>query len=131
MIRAIIGVLSGLFAWVLIATVGNLALRVALPGYAEVEKAMTFSLTMLMARLLLGAVSSLGAGLTVAWITKRSGFSVKVVAGILFLVFLPLHYTLWDKFPIWYHIVFLASLVVMTLLGAMFVSSRAHFVTEG
>ena len=69
MARAIGGLVGGLVAWFLIATAGNLALRLAWAGYAEVEKAMTFTLAMMVARLVLGALSSLGAGLTVAWIT--------------------------------------------------------------
>ena len=50
MARGIFGIIAGLFAWALIATVGNLALRAAWPGYAEVETAMSFTLAMLVAR---------------------------------------------------------------------------------
>ena len=119
MARAIGGLVGGLVAWFLIATVGNLALRIAWTGYAEVEKAMTFTLAMMVARLVLGALSSLGAGLTVAWITKRNGRMAQVLAGILFVLFVPVHYSLWDRFPLWYHLTFLVSLVLMTLWGAM------------
>ena len=119
MARGISGIVGGLVAWFLIATIGNLALRSVWASYAEVEKAMTFTLAMLVARLFLGALSSVCAGLTVAWITKRNERMVKALAGILFVLFIPVHYALWDRFPLWYHLVFLASLVLMTLLGAL------------
>lgn len=118
MVRAIAGLFGGLVAWFLIATAGNLVLRVAWAGYAEVEKAMTFTLAMMVARLLLGALSSVGAGLTVARITNRNGRMAKALAGLLFVLFIPVHYAMWDRFPLWYHLVFLASLVLMTLWGA-------------
>jgi hypothetical protein len=118
MLRGIAGVVGGLVAWFLIATVGNLVLRATWPSYAEVEVAMTFTLGMLLARLFLGAFSSLGAGLVVAWITNRNELTSKFLAGVLFVMFIPIHYTLWKRFPPWYHLVFLASLILVTLLGA-------------
>jgi hypothetical protein len=36
----------------------------------------------------------------------------------LIVIFIPVHYALWEKFPLWYHVVFFASLAVMTMLGA-------------
>jgi hypothetical protein len=36
----------------------------------------------------------------------------------LLLMFIPQHIMLWDRFPIWYHLTFLLSLVPLTFLGA-------------
>ena len=118
MARAITGVVTGLVAWILIATIGNLAVRAAWPGYAEVEAAMKFTPEMMMCRLLVGALSSLGAGWLAARITNQNSGAIYALAGILFVSVAPVHYALWEKFPRWYHIVFLASLAVMTVLGA-------------
>ena len=42
-----------------------------------------------------------------------------IALGILLLVlFIPNHYLLWEKFPVWYHLTFLVSLFPLTLLGA-------------
>ena len=125
MLKGIAGVIGGFVGWFLIATVGNRVLRATWPGYAALEVSMTFTLAMLLARLVLGAVSSLGAGLVVALITNRNGLATKSLAGVLLVLFLPVHYSLWECFPIWYHIVFLASLVVVTLLGAALYPGRA------
>jgi len=36
---------------------------------------------------------------------------------LLLVAFIPEHVSLWDKFPVWYHLTFLASLVPLTYLG--------------
>jgi hypothetical protein len=125
MVRGAAGVIGGLVMWTLVASISNLALRLTWPDYAQVEKAMTFTLPMMAARLVVGAISSLFAGGVVAWIAKRDKRAVNVMVIALLLMFVPLHYELWDRFPLWYHVVFLASLVVMTLLGAVLYSRIA------
>ncbi len=121
MIRGIAGVVVGLVAWFVVATAGNLLLRIGWASYAAVEKAMQFTPSMMAARLILGALASLGAGIAVAVITRRNGRAAQALAGVLLVLFIPVHYALWDRFPLWYHVTFLASLVVMTLVGAMLV----------
>jgi len=115
--RGIASVLVGLVAWFCVATMVNLALRVSWPDYAAVEKLMVFTLGMQVARLLTGALASLGAGFAAVVVAKGSATPVRVLAVLLLLLFIPVHYALWDKFPIWYHVVFLASLIPVTLLG--------------
>src|SRR6266508_5703283 len=121
MARAIVGVVGGLVAWMLMATIGNLVLRAAWVSYAQSEPTMTFTLAMMLARLFLGILSSLAGGVAVAWITLRSGRAVSALVVILVVMFIPVHYGLWEKFPLWYHVVFFASLVVLTPVGAMLI----------
>jgi hypothetical protein len=123
MLRSIVGVVAAIIAWFAVATVGNWILRAVLPGYAAVEVSMHFTLAMMVGRLLLGLVSSLGAGFVGAAVA-RSRLAPKVVAVIMVILFVPVHYLLWDKFPIWYHLFFLISLAPMILLGAALAPSR-------
>src|SRR5205823_1399349 len=116
--RGAAGVVAGLVAWIAIASVCNFVLRVSWPAYAAVEKAMTFTLGMLVARLLFGALASIG--VAVAWIAKRNRIASASLVVLLLAMFIPAHYMLWGKFPAWYHLVFLASLVLCPLLGTMF-----------
>ena len=118
MVKGIAGVAGGLVVWMLVATLGNLVLRFAWPGYADVEKAMTFTVGMLIGRLVLGAVATACAGAAVAVIAKRNDRIVALFAGLLVLLFIPVHYNLWNNFPLWYHVVFFALLVSMTFAGA-------------
>jgi len=119
MIRAAIPVIVGLIVWVICATGLDILLRLALPGYAAAEPQMHFTLGMMMARLALpGAVPSIIAGFATAWIARGDRRAVLVLAIILLLMFLPAHYRLWTQFPLWYHLTFLGSLILLTLFGA-------------
>ena len=122
--RWIAAVIGGLVAWFVVAQLGDFALRAFLPGYAEVERAMTFTLGMQAGRLVLGAVASLVAGWTAALIARHGG-AAWALALALVLLFIPVHYQLWDRFPLWYHLVFFALLVVVTPAGAALVRRRS------
>jgi hypothetical protein len=114
----------GFVVWFVVATVGNFAIRLLFPGYAEVEKAMNFSLAMLLARLVLGAGASIAAGVACAAVRSSTRLPRYVFALLLFALFVPVHVSLWDKFPIWYHIIFLGSLAPLVVLGTKLLGSR-------
>jgi hypothetical protein len=118
MIRNIAAVAGGLIAWFVVATIGNLGIRLSWPDYVAVEKAMAFTLPMLLSRLAVGALASLCAGALTAWIARANGSAVKGLGILLTVLFIPIHYNLWDKFPLWYHGAFLVSLFPLTMLGA-------------
>ena len=116
MLKGILGVVAGLVAFIAVATVGGLILR-TWPAYSSVAAAMTFTLPMLIARLSIGAVATFTAGLGAAIIARRSIY-VAVATGVtLLLLFVPEHILIWAKFPIWYHLTFLISLVPLTYVG--------------
>jgi len=117
-VQTVGAVIAALFTWFFVATVLNLALRAWWLHYHEAETAFNFTFAMKLARLVLGATSSLGAGFIAAWI-GRGRMKAATLTGIVLLgLFIPNHYLLWDKFPVWYHLTFLVSLLPLTLLGA-------------
>lgn len=119
MMRGSIAVVVGLIAWVVIATGLDVLLRITLPGYKASEPQFNFTLSMMIARLALpGVVPSVAAGFVSAWIARSDRRVIVVLIVILLAIFLPAHYRLWEKFPLWYHLTFLGSLVLLTLLGA-------------
>src|SRR5580765_7639165 len=119
MARAVLGVVAGLVAFAAVAAVAGIIMRGAWPNYARVADAMTFTLPMMLARLSIGAVATVAAGFVTAIITRRSTF-VRLAPGLLLLAaFIPEHITLWEKFPVWYHLTFLLSLIPLTYLGGM------------
>jgi hypothetical protein len=125
MLRSICAVIISVVTWFLVATVGNLLLRALLPGYTAVEAAMSFTLPMKLARLALGLISSLSAGIVCAAMANPGSQAAKVVAGIMVALFIPVHYMLWAKFPVWYHLFFLLSLAPAVLLGASLLPKRS------
>ena len=135
MMRSIGGVAAGLVAWIVVVTIGNVALRGAMAGYGEAEAALrvappgdatatlvTFTLGMLVGRLLLGAASSVAAGATTAWIARGNARASWILGALLVVLFIPVHIWMWTRFPLWYHAAFLVSLLPCTLLGAALVT---------
>jgi hypothetical protein len=117
MAKDILGVVAGLAVWIAIVSVAGLIMRSAWPEYASVADAMTFTLPMMFARLAIGALATLGTGWVAAVLARRSMLA-RVTAGLLLVgVFVPQHIMLWNKFPVWYHLTFLASLVPLAYLG--------------
>jgi hypothetical protein len=116
MARNIIGVVTGLAVWLAIAIVAGLVMRETWPAYASVAEAMTFTLPMMIARLSIGAFATVAMGFVTACITHSA--IARLIPGIILLIaFIPQHAMLWDKFPLWYHLSFLLSLVPLTYLG--------------
>ena len=124
MARTTLGVVAGLAAWVTIASLAGVIMRGAWPEYASVADAMTFTLPMLLARLAIGALATLAAGLVTA-IIARPSLLARLMPGVLLLVvFIPVHFMIWDKFPVWYHLTFLVSLVPLTYVGGRIGEAR-------
>ena len=117
MVKAIIAIVAGLVAWIAVVALAGVIMRSSWPAYARVADAMTFTLPMLFARLAIGAVATLAAGWVAAAIAPRS-MVARLLPGVLLLVaFIPQHISLWNVFPLWYHLTFLLSLVPLTYLG--------------
>ena len=96
-IRIALAVLIGFVVWFVVATVANLLIRVSLAGSAEAETAARFTLPMLLARLAVGGLSSLAAGLACALFARSISVAGKVLAVALVLFFIPVHYALWAQ----------------------------------
>lgn len=125
MVRKIVAFVCGLAAWILVASLLNRLLRLGLPRYAAAEPTMAFTLSMQWARLALGALASLSAGFVVARVAPNAGRLPLMLGVLVLVVFLPVHYNLWHKFPIWYHLIFLLTIVPLVLIGARLGARRA------
>lgn len=122
--RSIFAVLGGIVTWVLVASLLNRGLRIGLAGYALAEPTMTFTLGMKIARLILGAFSSLAAGAVTRLIAPSRTRLPWVLGAIILAVFIPEHIRLWAKFPVWYHLTFLLTLVPLVVLGGKLGGNR-------
>jgi hypothetical protein len=118
MTRSILAFIVGLAVWVLVASLLNRGLRLVLGGYAAAEPRMTFTHAMMAARLALGALASLAAGAVTRAVAPSSTRALWMLGAVLLATFIPAHVQLWAKFPVWYHLVFLGTLVPLVLLGA-------------
>ena len=117
--KIVAAIIAGLVTWIIVASIINLPLRAWWPHYHEAETAFSFTLGMKLARLALGAAASLCSGFVAAWIANGYKTAAMYLGILLLALFIPNHYLIWDKFPVWYHLTFLVSLFPLTLLGAM------------
>jgi Na+-driven multidrug efflux pump len=117
MIKATLGVIVGFVLWFAAATLGNLLVRALIPNYHAAEALMAFTLPMLLARLAVGTFSSVVAGFACSSIAGPARKATYVLALVMVVFFLPVHYRLLAKFPLWYHVVFLGTLAPLIIAG--------------
>jgi len=128
MARGTLGIVAGLAVWVIVVAVAGVIMRAAWPAYASVADAMTFTLPVMVARLSLGAMATVVMGSVTTAISRRSMVATLLSGVVLFLAFIPEHISLWEKFPVWYHLTFLVSLVPLSYLGGAIVRLRRPLV---
>jgi hypothetical protein len=116
--RTIGSIVAGLAAWAVIATILNFGLRLVIPGYVQAEPILAFTMTMKIGRLTEAAIASIGAGAVVRAVAPMSRWAPWIAGAIVLCMFLPVHIQIWDKFPAWYHLTFLLTIVPLFVLGA-------------
>jgi len=116
--RAILAFVAAALAWVLVVSLIDRGLRLFLDGYAVAEPDMAFTLGMMVARLVMAAVTSLIAGAVAAAIAPGNTRVPWLLGALLLVLFLPSHLMLWSRFPVWYHLTFLLTLVPLVVLGS-------------
>jgi hypothetical protein len=117
--RSILACLAGLVTWMIVVTVINRILRLTLPGYPAAEQTLQFTLAMKWARLLMAILTSLAAGAVTRWVSPSGRWAPWIVGGVVLAMFLPVHIAIWSRFPVWYHLTFLLTIVPAVLAGAM------------
>jgi len=123
--RLIGGMIAGAVVWFVVVTILNLGLRYGWHDYAAVEKSLHFTLPMMVARLTESGISSIASGV-IASLVGRNRFQSALGAGVILLLpFAYFHSQIWSMFPVWYHLTFLTSLVVLSILGARLVAPSA------
>jgi len=128
--RIILAFLAGFVAWMVTASLLDRGLRMMLAGYAAAEPRMTFTLGMMIARLAVGAISSLLGGAVTGWVAPSGRHVGWVLGAVLLAVFIPEHVKLWNVFPIWYHLTFLTTLVPLFALSSWLARSRPTSLRE-
>ena len=115
--RTIGSIVAGLVSWAIVITLLNFGLRAAIPGYQAAEASLQFTSAMKAGRLIEAALTSLAAGFVVGLIAPSKRWAPWLVGLIVLAMFLPVHISLWNKFPVWYHLTFLVPLVPLVAFG--------------
>lgn len=122
--RTIGAIVAGLIAWAMIITLLNFGLRAAIPGYHAAETTLQFTLAMKVGRLAEAALTSIAAGAVAGWVDPSRKRAPWLVGLIVLAIFLPVHVSLWSKFPAWYHLTFLVPIVPFAVLGGMITRAK-------
>jgi hypothetical protein len=126
MLRTIAGVVLGVVAWFVAVAALSYAVGHAWPALAVASRhPLTLSVAMLAARLGVSFLSSIVGGLIAALVSGER-FRAPLGAGILLLVFFAYYHVtmIWHDFPVWYHLTFFVSLVLLSLLGGRLARAR-------
>ncbi len=82
------------------------------------------------ARLLMAIVTSLVAGAVTRWISPSSRWAPLIVGSVVLAMFAPWHIANWSKFPAWYHLTFLLTIIPAVLVGALLPPRRNKDLNE-
>lgn len=115
-LKGIGALVVALVVWFVVVTAVHRLICAVWPAYAVATPLLNFTLPMKIARLSLGAVSTLIAAAAARRMSAAAWVPVLLGCALLAL-FLPEHYRLWNRFPVWYHLTFLGSLIPLALLG--------------
>ncbi len=114
MVRFIVSIIAGCFTAIVIAVLLTVVARIGWPAYAAAEPHKTYTLVMLMARLVAGVLSTAGASAVATIIARDRGPAAWALGVVFFAIAFPAHAwpgTIWNDYPAWYHVVFLGYLI--------------------
>jgi hypothetical protein len=117
--RSILACLAGFLTWIVVVMVINGGLRLSVPNYTAAEQTLQFTLGMKWARLLMAIVTSVVAGAVAGGISRSSRWAPLIVGSVVLAMFVPVHIAIWSKFPVWYHLTFLLTIIPAVLVGAL------------
>ena len=127
MVRIVLGVIAGFFAWMIVWVGGEKILSAIWPAFGVHQAAFqtaietggrfTADSTMLLVHVVLGSIVSVIAGFLAALVAGENK-RAPMVLGFLLLAMGVLKLVMsWPYAPIWYHVVFTAILLPMAMVG--------------
>ena len=133
MLRIVLGVIGGFIGWVIVWFVSEKGLSAIWPAFGVHQKAFeeaiksggqfTADTTMLLAHIVVGSIVSVMAGALAAMIAGENS-RAPLFAGILLLLMgIAKAVMSWQYVPIWYHVVFTAILLPLTIGGGRLISN--------
>lgn len=120
-LRAVGALVAGAVAWKAVVMLATLAGERVWLAYAAVEEQRIFTLDMLLSRLAVGALATLVFGAVAAWVARGDARTVRVILFVWLIYSIVDHYSVWSDFAVWYHLVYLAYIAPLALLGAQLV----------
>ena len=123
MLRLILGVVAGIVAWMAVVIGVSFVLRAAAPDIAAALNAHATTVA-LAERLAISFLGSLVGGYLAALIARDQ--TAPLIAGVLLLLCWGYYHVtmIWHQFPLWYHLTFFVSLLLLSVLGGRLARTR-------
>ena len=134
MVRIVLGVIAGFFAWVIVWVGSEKILSAIWPeGFGAHQRAFEAALknggeftedtTLLLTQIVLGSIVSLMSGFLAALIAGENTRAPLVLGFLLVALGLLKVVMSWQYVPIWHHVIFTALLIPMTILGGKLITT--------
>lgn len=128
MVRIAMGVIAGFFAWVIVWVGSEKIISAIWPeGFGAQQRAFqaavenggqfTADTTMLLVHIVLGSIVSVMSGFLAALIAGENKRTPLILGFLLVALALLKAVLSWAYVPIWYHVIFTALLIPMTMVG--------------
>lgn len=136
MLRIVLGVIGGFIAWLIVWVGVEKIISAVWPAFGVHQKAFeeaiknggefTADTTMLLTHIVMGSIIAVMAGALAAVIAGENS-RAPLIAGILLLLMAIAKAAMsWQYVPIWYHIIFTAMLLPMTIVGGKLITTAAQ-----
>ena len=133
MVRIVLGVIAGFFAWAIVWFGSEKILSAIWPeGFGAHQRAFeaaitnggqfTADTTMLLTHIVLGSIVSVMSGSVAALIASENRRAPLVLGFLLLALGLLKLVMSWPYVPIWYHVIFTAILLPITILGGKLIT---------
>jgi hypothetical protein len=124
-LRRVGGVLTAFLAFEAVALLLMFSARTGWPAYAEAEPARAYDLTMLLARLVAGALAAIAGGAVAARVDRGASQAALIFGVGLLLISVAWHIRIWNQYPVWYHLTWFGCIVPSALAGGRLAMRRA------
>ena len=132
MVRIVVGVIAGFFAWMIVWVGSEKILSAIWPEFGTHQRAFqaaienggqfTADTTLLLTHIVLGSIVSVMSGSVAALIAGENKSAPLVLGFLLLAVGLLKVVMSWPYVPIWYHIIFTAILLPMAIIGGKLIT---------
>jgi hypothetical protein len=132
MLRIVLGVIAGFFAWMIVWVGSEKIVSAIWPAFGAHQRAFeeavknggqfTPDTTMLLTHIVLGSIVSVMSGSVAALIAGENTRAPLVLGFLLLAVGLLKAVMSWRHVPIWYHVIFTAILLPMAIMGGKLIT---------
>jgi hypothetical protein len=133
MLRIVLGVIAGFFAWVIVWFGSEKILSAVWPAFGVHQRAFeevvknggqfTADTSMLLTHIVVGSIVSVMAGSLAALIAGQNTRAPLVVGCLLLALGILKAIMSWQYVPIWYHVIFTAILLPMAIIGGKLITT--------